>query len=99
MWQALYVHPVFQGQGIASELLTWGFEHFGLARETIWVQTPMSGRPKFLRYGWEDVDCVDLDLSKWAGEHMGYGLYRMQMMIRKPGRLDRDRKDVNEKRS
>ena len=89
VWQTLYVLPAFQDQGIASELLTWGFDHFGLAQETIWVQTSISRRSIFLGFGWEDIDHVDVDLTRWAEENMGYGCYRLQMMIRRLKQLER----------
>ncbi|MCJ1239496.1 hypothetical protein MMC14_007492 [Varicellaria rhodocarpa] len=93
----LLVPPAFRDQEIVSELLTWGFTHFGLARETLWVVASVCERLTLLRYGWEDVDHADFDLSKWAGKNKGYGSYRMQMMIRRPKELECKKEDMNEK--
>ncbi|MCJ1287092.1 hypothetical protein MMC26_006440 [Xylographa opegraphella] len=87
-WQALFILPQFQSQAVGSQLLDWGFLHFGLAKEILWVQTPMSGRREYVKFGWKDVDFIDYDLIEWGGRNRGYGSYRIQIMIRKPGPLE-----------
>jgi hypothetical protein len=81
------VLPEFRGKGVESQLITWSFKHFGLDKEYIWLRSSLNERELFLNYGWEHSDYMDIDLSKVRGIERGFGMYRLQAMIRKPGVL------------
>ena len=85
VWNSLHVLPQYQRQGIGSGLLRWGFEEFDLEKEKVWLQTQMRGRNVYRRYGWVDVDYLDIDLSRWGGEMRGWGMHRSPCMLRAPG--------------
>ena len=78
------VLPEFQRMGIGSALLTYGLETLGANKRTIWLVTQMRGRELYRKFGFEDVDVLDIDLSEYAGPHRGFGLHRNICMIRKP---------------
>lgn len=87
IWHQYSVHPSYNSTELCSSMIRWGFEHYGLAHETIWLETT---EPElFLAYGWEQVDVLDMDLRKWGGEYKGYGTHRTYILVRKPGALTR----------
>ena len=88
--------PEYQRLGLGSALLEWGFRSFGLETETVYIGTQMRGRNLYRKYGWEDVDYVDIDLSEWGGKLRGYGVHRSPIMLRRPGRFVRIDGFVNE---
>ncbi|MCJ1472986.1 hypothetical protein MMC13_001635, partial [Lambiella insularis] len=95
-WGSLHVLPEYQRMGIGSALLEWGFQQFNLEKEKVWLGTQMRGRNLYRRYGWEDVDHVDIDLSDWGGKYRGYGIHRSPLMLRQPGRFQRVEGIANE---
>ena len=64
VWDSLFVKPKHQSRGIGTELLRYGFAEFGLEKETIWLSTQMRGRNVYRKYGWEDVENIDIDMSE-----------------------------------
>jgi len=84
VWSSLYVLPLYQGRGIGRQLLDWGFTNFEIGRYPIWLSTTARARLFYLKYGWEDVDHVDIDLAKWTVPLSGFGMHRTPCMIRKP---------------
>ena len=81
---------------MGSALLRWGFEKFDLEMEKIWIQTQMRGRNVYRRYGWVDVENLDVDLSEWGGKMRGFGMHRSPCMLRQPGKFERIEGIVNE---
>ena len=86
-WGSLFVKPGYQRKGIGERLLRWGFEKLELDKEEIWLTTQMPGREFYRRFGWEDIDAVDMDLSTYLGKYKGFGVHRTVFMMRKPGNL------------
>ena len=78
---------MFQRQGIGSALFRYGLEKLGADESPIWLVTQMRGRAMYLRFGFEDVDVVDIDLSEYAGPFQGFGVHRNICMVRQPGRV------------
>jgi GNAT superfamily N-acetyltransferase len=87
VWQSLFVKPEWQRRGIGSALLRWGFAEFGLEKQLVWLTTQMRGRNIYRKYGWVDVEYVDVDLSEWGGRYRGFGIHRSPLMLRQPGEL------------
>lgn len=85
VWNSLYVLPAYQRQGIGSMLIRYGLENLPLDELPIWLCTQMRGRNLYLKFGWEDVDCIDVDLGELAGPNNGYGMHRSPCMVRPPG--------------
>jgi hypothetical protein len=85
-FSGVYVLPEFK-EAVQRDLVKWAFAHFGLEKEYIWTMAAMDHVELFSSLGWEDVGFVEVDLSEWKGKNRGYGRYRAQAMIRKPGRL------------
>jgi N-acetylglutamate synthase-like GNAT family acetyltransferase len=72
----LAVHPENKGQGIGSVLVTSGIR---LAEEIgvpIYIMAYKAGRGLYARLGFEEVDRVVQDDSKWGGAGE-YGVYFM----------------------
>ncbi|MCJ1246111.1 hypothetical protein MMC30_003316 [Trapelia coarctata] len=89
VWNSLFVKPEYQRQGIGSELLRWGFATFGLEKHLVWLTTQMRGRNIYRKYGWVDVDHVDVDMSEWGGKLRGFGVHRSPLILRQPGELNK----------
>lgn len=81
--------PEYQKQGIGTALLRWGFKEFDLEKEKVWIQTQMRGRNVYRRYGWEEVDHLNIDLSEWGGKLRGFGVHRSPCMLRQPGPFEK----------
>lgn len=83
----LTILPEYQGEVIVSEMLQWAFIHFGLKNETVWTVLPRLGSDVFSRFGWMEVDVVDIDVGKWVKGEKQTFVYQMLCMIRRPGEL------------
>ena len=79
------VLPAYHRRGIGSELLRWVLANTDMDRHPAWLAAQPKGRGLYGRFGWKEVDYLDIDLSKWAGPLTGYGLLRSTLMIRPPG--------------
>ena len=89
---SLHVLPAYQQKGVGTELLRWLFKTYGLDKELIWVNTQLRGRDNlYSKFGWQDMEVVDIDLSKYLGEGNGFGVHRSVGMLRYPGELKRKR--------
>ena len=66
-------------------MLRWGFATLDLDRQEIWITTQMLGREFYRKFGWQDIDAVDMDLSNYIGELRGFGVHRTACLVRKPG--------------
>ena len=79
------VLPEYQKLGIGSPLLRYGFEELRADALPIWLVTQMRGRDMYLKFGFEDVDVLDVDFSEYTGPYRGYGVHRSICMVRQPG--------------
>ena len=84
---SLYVRPSAQRQGIGTKLLEWAFEQYNLTLEKVFVQTLMDSEGFYEKFGWEQVDYKDVDLSEWGGKNKGFGILRSPQLLRQPGPL------------
>ncbi|MCJ1378760.1 hypothetical protein MMC17_001859 [Xylographa soralifera] len=84
VWTSLMVLPEFQRRGIGSALLTYGLETLGANKWPVWLVTQMRGRELYRKFGFDDADMLDIDLSEYAGPHRGFGSHRSMCMIRQP---------------
>ena len=84
-WTHLMVLPDFQRNGIGSALFRHGFETIGADKVPIWIVTQMRGRAMYLKFGFQDLDVIDVDLSEYAGPWQGFGVQRNICMLRQPG--------------
>ncbi|KAL8785419.1 MAG: hypothetical protein Q9195_008654 [Heterodermia aff. obscurata] len=84
-WNHLMVVPAFQRMGVGSTLLQHGLELLGANKVPIWLVTQMRGRAIYLKFGFEDVEVIDFDLSDFAGPYQGFGIHRNICMVRQPG--------------
>ena len=66
-------------------MLKWGFATLGLDKQEVWLTTQMLGRGFYRKFGWQDVDAVDMDLSEYLGELRGFGIHRTACLVRYPG--------------
>lgn len=83
-WSGLHVVPTHQRRGIGSALLKYGLDTLGAGALPVWLGTQMRGRNLYLKWGFEDVDSVDIDLTEFGGEWCGYGVHRSPCMLRMP---------------
>ena len=81
------VLPDYQRKGIGSALFKHGFENLEADKLPIWIVTQMRGREMYNKFGFEDVDVLDIDYSEYAGPYRGFGVHRSICMIRQPGGL------------
>lgn len=85
VWTTLMVHPAYQRKGIGSAMLQYGFETLGADKVLIWLITQMRGRDLYQKFGFEDVDVLDIDFSEYTGPYRGFGVHRNICMVRQPG--------------
>ena len=83
VWTSLMVLPEVQERGIGSSL-TYGLETRGADKRPVWLVTQMRGRELYRKFGFDDADVLDIDLSEYAGSHRGFGSHRSICMIRQP---------------
>ena len=87
---SMHVLPEYQQRGIGTELLKWLFKTYSLDKELIWVNTQLRGRNYlYSKFGWQDMEVIDIDLSKYLGKGNGFGMHRSVGMLRHPGELKR----------
>ena len=79
------VHPAWQRRGVGSNMIQWAFEHLQLNTMPVWLSAQPDGYALYMRYGWKQVEVVDMDLSKWTGPNRGYGMHRTVCMLREAG--------------
>lgn len=83
------VIPQYQKKGVGSAMFRYGFEHLGADKVPIWLVTQMRGRSMYLKFGFQDIDVIDVDLSEYAGPWQGFGVHRNICMVRQPGGITR----------
>ncbi|KAK5677993.1 hypothetical protein LTS10_009877 [Elasticomyces elasticus] len=63
---SLAVDPRFQSQGVGSLLVKWGTDMADKAGAFSWVHSSEGGRRFYEKHGFEEVDCLTVDLDDWA---------------------------------
>ena len=85
---ALFTDPSFQRRGMGNALVKYGNQLADQARLPIFLQASPFGYPIYLERGFETVQELNVDLTKWApgavGRDMGYGNYKFRYMLRLP---------------
>ena len=83
---ALHVLPAYQSKGVGSALLHYGLTVLHLDQWPVFVVTTMRGCKIYRKFGWEQVDFIDVDLgARGKGEGLeGYGVHRSPCLIKAP---------------
>lgn len=63
----LHVHPSHQRRGAAGMLLKWGQEEARKRGMKIYLESSPEGHSVYLKNGFKDIECHELDMSKWGG--------------------------------
>jgi len=82
--ESLAVSPAFQGRGIGSALLQVAMDLADKQSIPLWLEATPAGHALYLSRGWREVEAMDFDLARWAGEDRGFGVYRYFAMLRLP---------------
>lgn len=85
---SLGVSPHYQRQGIGSALLKIATDYADNARVASYLEATPAGYPLYSVRGFNTVESMDFDLSQWAGEDKGFGVYRYRAMLRLPAQVD-----------
>ena len=79
-WSVLGIldtHPDHQRRGAGARLVQWGTDVADEAHIPCYLSASPNGYPLYKKKGFEDVDLMEIDLSKW-----GHGIYRQVFMLR-----------------
>ena len=79
---SLMVLPAFQRHGIGTKLVRYCLDTLEMDQMPVWLTTQMRVLNYYLKFGWEEVDAFETDLSKYTGPLLGYGLHKSPCMIR-----------------
>ncbi|KMU76037.1 hypothetical protein CISG_05296 [Coccidioides immitis RMSCC 3703] len=63
----LITRPEFQGRGVGSALLKDGLAVADKYNIPVWLEASPRGYPVYKKFGFQDVEHFDLDLSKYGG--------------------------------
>ena len=75
-----FVHPDYQGRGIAKLLLEAGLEVADKAHAKVWLSSTPKAVGMYEKNGWEIKERYATDLRKYGGE----GTYSPAWMLRLP---------------
>ncbi len=78
----LAVDPAYQRQGLGSMLIRPGLEAADEAGMQTYIEASPDGLPLYLKYGWEPVDEMVIDMEKHG---IGSGVERMPFLMREAG--------------
>ena len=84
------VLPAWQGRGVGSAIILWALEQLRLDSMPVFLNAQPDGYGLYKRFGWKDVENIDVDLSRWAGPNRGYGMHRTVCMLRDPSSESRE---------
>ena len=86
--KALYTEPSFQRQGMGTALVKYGNQLADQKSLPIFVHAMPFGHPIYAKQGFETVQRLDVDLTRFAKSNdKGYGNYRLRYMLRLPQML------------
>ena len=71
----------FQRKGVGAALLEYAVKEFNLDEYSVWLSTQTRGHGLYVKYGWKDVDGLEVDLGKHG---VGEGMHWSPCMIRDP---------------
>ncbi|EEP76732.1 predicted protein [Uncinocarpus reesii 1704] len=77
---SLVTHPEYQGRGIGSLLLKEGLAVADKHNIPAWLEASAAGYPLYKKFGFEDVEIFDMDLTKYGGKTVA----RSVAMVRQP---------------
>lgn len=78
------VLPEWQGRGVGSAMIQWALKNLHLDTIPVWLCGQPDGYALYQKFGWRDIENVDINLSDWAGPDRGYGMHRTVCMLREP---------------
>ncbi len=78
------VLPTWQGRGVGSAIIRWALQNLHLDAMPTFLNAQPDGYALYKKFGWNDIESVDIDLSRWAGPNKGYGIHRTVCMLREP---------------
>lgn len=78
------VLPQYQGRGYGSILLAKCNEIADEKKLPLFLTALPGAYELYLRHGFVEVAYGEIDLTKWAKPHTGYGTYRNIAMVREP---------------
>lgn len=76
----IYVKPSSRKQGIGAQLVRLALNEAKAAGVPLAVLSEPASHDFFLKQGLKDIKHVDIDLSKWAAAHSGFGVFRLTQM-------------------
>ncbi|KAF4627896.1 hypothetical protein G7Y89_g10253 [Cudoniella acicularis] len=65
------VHQGYQGKGLGRMLLEYGLKLADAEGKRAYIQATRAGYPVYAKLGFKEVDCLEVDLSKWGGKEPG----------------------------
>lgn len=68
MLKELYVRPEFQQKGIGGTLVEWGVQKADELGLIAYTEASPKGLGLYLRFGFEEIDRVTVDLEPWGGK-------------------------------
>lgn len=77
----LITHPDHQRRGAAGLLLKQGIEDGKLHNVDLHLESSLRGHEFYKKYGFRDIDILELDLSKWGATEP----HRNWAMVCEPG--------------
>lgn len=77
----LAVLPEYQGKGLGGRLLRPGLEEADKAGAQTYIEASPAGLPVYLKYGWQSVDELAIDMRPYGG----HGVEHVPFMMREPG--------------
>lgn len=80
----LSVKPMHQRKGVATEILRYCLAQAEEAQLPIFLVSFPRPHDWYLRWGFEDLESFDTDLSEWGPRYCGFGIYRTYGMCRRP---------------
>ena len=78
------VLPTYQRHGIGSEMVRYALEELPSGQLPIWLHTQVRAAGFYDKFGWKEVDGLDVDMSEWKGDGLGFGMHRSLCMVREP---------------
>ncbi|KAI0175588.1 acyl-CoA N-acyltransferase [Hypoxylon sp. FL1284] len=62
----LHTEPKYQGRGAGGMLVEWGIQEARKHNMIAYLESSESGHSLYKKYGFRDVECQSIDLSKWG---------------------------------